>query len=366
MHPSYSYESQLPALNAGVSSFGQVGSFGQTVPLTGSAGVPQPPNHYVSAATYQGPGYGNPKAQGDCEDECAEEECDPDQCGDEQRGPDVESRPCGIDTRPLLPIGLVGSTFLSGVCMMLCQLPVINSLIGGFEFVLGMFIAIFLILYLITLGCMLYCIVADPGSLKPEYAQSYAEMVEVQARQGQARPAPKMPKRTQKTWLYRQPVRRYDHYCRWVTNCIGLLNHREFFIMVVGINLLSVLCTAIDLVSVIAVFSKPNWAVRILVLAHLMYSVVILALAAPILKVHFGLVTRNELASEWKRNDYYVVAGRNGELIAVNNLSDDEFNDRFDSFTYDKTRNPWDKGCMFNCRSFWFTPRWQPNQMGEF
>ena len=29
----------------------------------------------------------------------------------------------------------------------------------------------------------------------------------------------------------RQPIRRYDHYCRWLTNAVGLLNHREFVAM---------------------------------------------------------------------------------------------------------------------------------------
>jgi hypothetical protein len=320
----------------------------------------------MSAQTYQGPSYGAPKERGECEDECAEEECDPDQCGDEKRGPDEQSRPCGIDTRPLLPIGLVISTFLGGVCMLLCQLPVLNSLIGSYEFVLGMFIAIFLILYLVTCITMLYCATADPGTLKREYEQAYTAMEEVANRQGQARPAPKLPKRAHKTWLYRQPVRRYDHYCRWVTNCIGLLNHREFFIMVCGLVVIAILGTAVDLVALIAVFSRPNWVARILVAGHLFYSVVLMALAGPILRIHFGLVSRNELASEWKRNDFYVVAGKHGELISVNNLSDDEFNDQFDSFTYDKTRNPFDKGWVANCHSFWCTPRWPPHQMGEF
>merc|ERR1719162_2109356 len=171
--------------------------------------------------------------------------------------------------------------------------------------------------------------------LRADQSQAYAAMEEVQLRQGL--PAP-TPKRAHKTWLYRQPLRRYDHYCRWGTNCIGLLNHREFFIMVSGLVLIAVLGTAIDLVALIAVFSRGTLGTKIAVIAHLFYSVVLMALAGPILRVHVGLVCRNELASEWKRNDFYVVKGKHGELISVNSLDDDTFNARFDTFAYDRSR----------------------------
>lgn len=382
MYPSHSYESQIPGPQMNMGSFGMnpgVSSFGQQpmqAPLTdmrvGSMGRqdyqwagPQSQNPYanVSAQTYQGPGPGGTKAP-ECEDECAEEECDPDQCGDEQRGPDAQSRPCGIDTRPLLPIGLMLTTFVAGLCMLLIQLPLLNSLIGNFEFVLGMFIAIFLVLYLVTLLCTLYCFLGDPGLLRRDYSQHYTAMEPL----SQNRPPvqPPLPKRAHKTWLYRQPVRRYDHYCRWVTNCIGLLNHREFFVMVSGLVLIAVLGTAIDLVALIAVFSKGTWAARIAVILHLGYSVILMALAGPILRIHVGLVMRNELASEWKRNDFYVIMGKHGELISVNSLSDEDFNARFDTFTYDKSRNAFDKGWAENCWGFWCIPRWPPHQMGEF
>lgn len=383
MYPSYSYESQLPGtqmnsfgqqggsfsqqpLNPGSfgptghpGSFGQAGSFQQQQPLQapqsqGQAGAQQWPqpraqSHYVGSPTYTGPGPGGTKAP-ECEEDCAEEECDPDQCGDEQRAPNPENCLCGIDTRPLLPIALMISTFIAGVCMLVCQLPVLNSLIGGFEIVLGMFIAVFLILYLVTLGCMVYCAMADPGQLRGGYSLNHTAQ----------------PKRSHKTWLYRQPVRRYDHYCRWVTNCIGLLNHREFFLMCTGLVLIAVLGTAIDLVALIAVFSKGNWLQRIVVILHLIYSLILMALAGPILRIHVGLVSRNELASEWKRNEFYVVPGKHGENIPVNELSDDEFNNRFDTFKYDPRKNVFDRGCIENCWSFWCISRWPPSQMGEF
>jgi len=293
MYPSHSYESQLPGgSSANMNSFGgspttttylvPSGSPAVYNPVAGSFGQPplldertgslarqeyswpqaQSQNQYTSAPTYGGPGAGGTKAP-ECEDECAEEECDPDQCGDEQRGPKPEGNSCGIDTRPMLPISLVLSTFAGGLCMLLCQLPTLNDLIGGYEFVLGMFIAIFLILYVVTLGCMLYCALANPGRLDRQNSPLYMAMEEVHSRQGNPGAKPPLPKRAQKMWLYRQPVRRYDHYCRWVTNCIGLLNHREFFVMVSGLVLIAVLGTAIDLVTMVAVFSRGSWPYRV-------------------------------------------------------------------------------------------------------
>jgi len=372
MHPSYSYESQLPGMSPmNINSFGlnQAGaSFSQTQPLKdptygGQYASAPTQNQYVSAPTYGGPGPSGTQAP-ECQDECVEEECDPDQCGDEQRGPKPENCACGVDTRPLLPMGLVFSTLAGGICMLVCQLPLLNSLIGGFEFVLGMFIALFSILYLVTLCTTVYCATADPGMMRPDHSQAYAAMEEVQLRQGL--PAP-LPKRAHKTWLYRQPVRRYDHYCRWVTNCIGLLNHREFFVMLSGLVLIAVLGVAIDLVSLIAVFSRSALGPRIAVISHLFYSIILMYLVGPILCIHVGLVCRNELASEWKRNDFYVIMGKNGELIPVNSLTDEEFNARFDDgFTYDRSKNVYDKGMKQNCWNFWCIPRWPPQQMGEF
>lgn len=373
MYPSHSYESQLPVTQGNMGSFGMnpmPGSFsGQPLhpPMAGSMGrqdynypYAQSQNAYGSSQTYSGPGPGGTKAP-ECEEECAEEECDPDQCGDEQRGPKAEN--C-LDTRPLLPIGLAFTTFLGGLCMLVCQLPALNQLIGGYPFVLGVGIAIFLIIYLVILGCILYCTLADPGQLKRDYAQHYTAMEPLS--QGHPPAQPPLPKRAHKTWLYRQPVRRYDHYCRWVTNCIGLLNHREFFMMVSGLVFTAVLGCAIDLVALIAVFSRGTWLARIAVILHLVYSVILMTLAGPILRIHLGLVMRNELANEWKRNDFYVVMGKQGELMSVNQLSDDEFNARFDTFTYDSSRNQFDHGCASNCWDFWCIPRWPAHQMGEF
>jgi hypothetical protein len=268
----------------------------------------------------------------------------------------------GFDVRPFLPMGLTISTSIGAVGMLCCQLPLVNDLIGGFEFVLGAFIALFGILYLATLVCIIYCTLSDPGQLKAP-RQAYTAMEEAHLRQGDQNP---LPKRAQKTWLYRHPVRRYDHYCRWVTNCIGLLNHREFLSMCIGLVVIAVLGMAVDVIALIPAISKGNWIQKIAVAFHLFYSVTLMTLVGPILRIHIGLVSRNELASEWKRNDYYVVRGKHGEKIPVNELSDDEFNNRFDNFEYDARKNVFDHGLLNNWWSFWCIPRWPPTQQGEF
>merc|ERR1719271_2256622 len=291
---------------------------------------PQSQNQYASAQTYHGPGPGGTKAP-ECEEECAEEECDPDQCGDEHRGPNPDKCFCGLDTRPLLPIGLVVTTLLGAVCMLVCQLPVLNSLIGGYEFVLGMMIAIFSILYLVTLGTTVYCALSDPGQLRRDYSQRYTAMEPLS--QGQTRSQPPLPKRAHKTWLYRQPVRRYDHYCRWVTNCIGLLNHREFFLLCVGLVLINSLTLFIDSILAYFIIKGSLWENQeqlkeaIIVAIHLVYSGALVHLASPILKIHVGLVCRNELCAEWKRNDFYIVRhSTKGENVHVPELSEEEHN----------------------------------------
>merc|ERR1711957_1020782 len=177
-----------------------------------------------------------------------------------------------------------------------------------------------------------------------------------------------LPKRCQKTWLYALPIRRYDHYCRWLTNCIGLLNHREFVLLLVGLVTIGVLGSILDVALVICVGRQgSNWMKGLLIIMHLMYSVVIVALAFPILRLHIGFISRNELASEWKRNDFYVVesAKRGGGKVSVNDLSDDEFNERFDSFQYDNARNAFDRGHAQNCWNFWCAPRWTSLKKGD-
>eukprot|EP00913_Durusdinium_trenchii_P008691 g8164.t1 len=96
------------------------------------------------------------------------------------------------------------------------------------------------VLFLITLGCMMcprrnmplshafaerlktrYTINADPGLSRRTRNVSH------DIEEG-------LPQRAHKSRQYDHPIRRYDHYCKWVNNVIGLLNHREFILMVGG------------------------------------------------------------------------------------------------------------------------------------
>jgi len=295
-----------------------------------------------------------------CEEECAEEECDPAQCGAEDRPPLAESLVCGIDTRPMLPVLLAISTVLGALCMMVLQLPLLSLKIGIPE---AFSSTCFLVLYAATLGLMVYCALADPGQLPRDHAASIAS-------QDSSALIPDLPRRTHTSWQYKRPVRRYDHYCRWLTNCIGLLNHREFLAMLVGFVTIAILGLFVDIVLAIQVMEKGFWVMEVWIFLHLVYSMILLGLATPILRIHIGLVSRNELASEWRSSDFYVVKNskRGGSSpIPVKDLSDDdEFNSLFDTFQYEKNRNPYDKGCSQNCFNFWCIPRWAPEQMGEF
>merc|ERR1719410_315765 len=238
----------------------------------------------------------------------------------------------------------------------------------------------FLALYIVTLLNMAYAALRQPGQLKYEpHHEAYARLQEGSGCRltedtchGDGAPEeqqdPPLPKWCHKTWQYPLPIRRYDHYCRWLANCIGLLNHREFVIMLIGLVAIGVLGSLLDVFLVIATARETDhWRTSVFLVLHLAYSLILTSLVGPIFRLHVGFISRNELANEWKRHDYYVVTSRQtGKPIAVNELSDDEFNERFDAFEYDKTKNPFDRGTCSNCWAFWCTPRWSRGQLGEF
>jgi len=327
----------------------------------------------LTAGSYFGgsPGahhHGTPGSKLECQDQqCAEEECNPDECGDENRPPRDDNYTCGIDRRPLLPVLLVTSTLTGGLHMMMLQFPLMRDTFGG-AYCLRIF---FLLLYSVTLGTMAYFVVSNPGLLqRDDHRKAYARLQQ----SGDGAEAnledhqdPPLPKRAHKAWLYQLPVRRYDHFCRWLTNCIGLLNHREFVAMVGGLVAIGACGCLVDVALLGMSLWGKRWVTAFFLLLHLVYSVILCSLAGPILRLHIGFVSRNELANEWKRNDFYVITStRTGKTIPVNELSDDEFNERFDAFEYDSRRNPFDRGTLNNCWSFWCTPRWTPGQLGEF
>lgn len=313
-------------------------------------------------------------SKAECQDQqCAEEECDPQECGDENRAPQDEKFLCGlISRRPLLPFMLLTSTIFGAVHMVLLQFPLMRDLFDGACCIR----AFFIIVYIATLGCMAYCWKCEPGQLnREEQRKAYARLQQA----GTSPPLescngdgscedPPLPKRCHKTWQYSLPIRRYDHYCRWLTNCIGLLNHREFIVMVAGLVTIGLCGTLLDFVLVVVTAREgKHWAVAFLLALHLAYSMILVSLAGPIFRLHIGFISRNELANEWKRNDFYVITNaRTGKSVPVNDLTDDEFNEHFDAFEYDKKRNAFDKDTASNCLAFWCTPRWTPGQLGEF
>mmetsp|Transcript_6318 Transcript_6318/g.16947 ORF Transcript_6318/g.16947 Transcript_6318/m.16947 type:complete len:510 (-) Transcript_6318:120-1649(-) len=333
----------------------------------------------LNPAAHFGVGHGHGHIHGlaskaECQDQqCAEEECDPQECGDENRAPQDEKILCGlISRRPLMPVLLATSTLAGAAMMVLVQFPLVRDLFDGAYFVRTLFI----VLYAATLGCMAYCWRCEPGQVnREEQRKAYARLhqaggcppAEACSGDGSLEDLP-LPKRAHKTWQYPLPIRRYDHYCRWLTNCIGLLNHREFIIMVGGLVATGIFGALVDFVLVVATARDgKHWLIACPVALHLAYSVALVSLAGPILRLHVGFVCRNELANEWKRNDFYVITNaRTGKIVPVNDLTDDEFNDQFDNFEYDRSRNAFDKDLAANCLAFWCTPRWTPGQLGEF
>jgi len=254
-----------------------------------------------------------------------------------------------------------------GLLFLLFQVPLLAWMFQLSQLHLSSYFAT---LWLITLGCMVYCALCDPGQIRKDLNASQGQgLIRDHSFDSHNVSEPPMPKRAHKTWQYQRPVRRYDHYCRWLTNGIGLMNHREFFVMVTGLVLIGVLGGFADAVIAVNMWllEKTFWIDWVLVVAHLLYSVLLLCLVGPIFRIHAGLVMRNELASEWKRNDHYVASrSTKGENVPVNDLSDDEFNTLFENFKYDAEKNSFDKGLVANCLAFWWTARWHPEQLGEF
>eukprot|EP00933_Yihiella_yeosuensis_P032569 TRINITY_DN26190_c0_g1_i1.p1 TRINITY_DN26190_c0_g1~~TRINITY_DN26190_c0_g1_i1.p1 ORF type:complete len:387 (-),score=39.70 TRINITY_DN26190_c0_g1_i1:246-1406(-) len=318
--------------------------------------VTQPMGHYHSPYGYRSPPSTQNLNKQNCQEECAEEGClEEEKFGSESRPPSNDYTCMGFDLKPILPIALSVSTVIGAICMLLVQIPMLSRIADLSEVYLS---AAFATLYGVTLGCMTYCAFADPGQVRKS--------------RGMNGDADQMiPRRGHKCWQYSRPVRRYDHYCKWLQNVIGLLNHREFVAMVMGLALISVLGMAIDawLAILIAKKGKGFLDVEIIVLSHLGYSCILLFISGPIMKIHWGLVSRNETAQEWKKSDFYVaVSKKNGMEVSVHELDDEEFNELFDldAFRYDQSRNIWDQGCLRNWGLFWCHPRWPAGELGEF
>jgi len=319
-----------------------------------ATGVPAP--RTASSAQRMGSGCTDPQEQ-----QCAEEECDPDECGDEKRPP-LENVDCmGNDKRPYLPLLLFGSTLVGAIFMLTLEFPLIREeLYWGYS-IRGFF----MVVYAVTLGTMAYCVLSDPGKLPRQDLEAY-----LQLHGGGGEEDVQLPLRCHKMWLFKQPIKRYDHYCRWLTNAIGLLNHREFVVMLIGLATIGVGGCLVDFMLIVCSSNKDHhFFTVVLLILHLTYSIVLSALAGPILRLHAGFVSRNEVANEWKQNNFYIIRDeRTGKMIPVNDLDEEAFNQGLDNdlFEYDPSRNPLDKGWAQNCVSFWCVSRWSAHQLGEF
>eukprot|EP00928_Gymnodinium_smaydae_P086893 TRINITY_DN71295_c0_g1_i1.p1 TRINITY_DN71295_c0_g1~~TRINITY_DN71295_c0_g1_i1.p1 ORF type:complete len:348 (-),score=52.42 TRINITY_DN71295_c0_g1_i1:140-1183(-) len=258
-----------------------------------------------------------------------------------------------MDKRPFYPAALMLSILWSALMTKL-QSWAVAELFGD---ILGWHVSFFFFsLYSVTIYCFAYTSLCNPGMLREDLYKKWLSE------------GGDLPQRCAKHWLYRRPIMRLNHYCRWTTNVIALNNHREFMIMLGGFCTIACLDTVIDIVLVPLHLFVGTWTGQFFLTLHLAYSAFLARSTIPLLRQHVGHIRRNELVQEWKRDDFYVIKDKlTGEVKWVPDLDTETYNEYFDEFTYDPTRNKWDKGSPeANCWTFWFTPRWPEDQVGEF
>eukprot|EP00928_Gymnodinium_smaydae_P028913 TRINITY_DN21921_c0_g1_i2.p1 TRINITY_DN21921_c0_g1~~TRINITY_DN21921_c0_g1_i2.p1 ORF type:complete len:372 (-),score=78.06 TRINITY_DN21921_c0_g1_i2:107-1177(-) len=287
------------------------------------------------------------------QDSIEEEEAGEAEAAEAAKGPEIR-KIFGMDQRPMYPTILIGSLLWS-MSMTSMQCRVVEHLMGPLRHTQLFFVVI----YATTICTMAYVSLCDPGLLSREACERLQ------------REGGELPKRAFKHWLYKRPVLRFHQYCRWVTNAIGLRNHREYMVMLVGFVCMSLLDVVVDAVHVLL----RIWRLRLLgadffsnvaIVLHLVYSCYFAWYTIPLLRQHVGFMCRNELTKEWQRDDFQVIHREDGETVPVVELDVEDYNDYFDSFVYDSKLNPWDKGWVQNCLTFWLTPRWSPSCTGEF
>jgi hypothetical protein len=333
------------------------------------------PGQHAFRRSFQGTPY-NAKSNAknaqppDCQNtEClVEQECNAEECGDETRGPREDSKVCGVDKRPLLPCALTFST-LAGLAFVY---QIEFHLMKEAFYRPSLVQSVALVLHAVTLLCMALTAFKDPGQLEKVKDKASAALMAVEPNPSDDKQvssdAEVLPPRAHKSWMYARPVRRYDHYCRWVVNVIGLSNHREFILMVTGLALICISGIIVD--GFLGYHLARHGGDRNLLICvglHAAYLLILGYCVMPIFRLHVGFVCRNELAQEWIRNTFYVLQHKtSGDWINVNELSDDEYNERLETAVYDKSLNQFDKGCLHNCAAFWCTSRWSPQQDGAF
>ncbi|CAE7729452.1 ERF2 [Symbiodinium sp. KB8] len=232
---------------------------------------------------------------------------------------------CGVDVQPALPVVLPTSTVLASAF----TLFVLKS-----HMVLA---GMFGLLSLTAHCCMAYCASSDPGQIAEDPSE-----------QGGA-----LPPRAHKSWLYPKPILRHDHYCRWLHNVIGLRNHRAFIAMLVSLAMLVMAGLLADAWFLFSLLHKGirAWPIEALSLLHLGFCSLFLRLELQILRIQVGLVSRNELNSEWKEDFFWTAPSG----VPAKELEVEEYNELLDveALVYDASRNEFDNGCFNNCWIFW-------------
>merc|ERR1712232_733534 len=120
-------------------------------------------------------------------------------------------------------------------------------------------------IYSITICTMVYVSMCNPGLMPADDFEKFE------------RGEGNLPKRSFKHWLYKRPVLRFHQYCRWVTNAIGLRNHREYMVMLIGFVSMALLDVAVDALHILPRLARPRLSgadltVDAAMLLHLVYS----------------------------------------------------------------------------------------------
>ena len=93
--------------------------------------------------------------------------------------------------------------------MLLVQIPMLSRFTTLSQVWLS---APFVVVYGIVLGCMAYCACADPGQVKKTRKMKIGAVGGMDIEGG-------IPRRAHKSWQYSRPIRRYDHFCKWLKKC---------------------------------------------------------------------------------------------------------------------------------------------------
>merc|ERR1712183_794761 len=144
----------------------------------------------------------------------------------------------GLDPRPLFPLGFASFLIVSSMMTRL-QSATLQEALGDWHHWHAMHA--FFWAYFVTLYALFHVATCNPGTLDTW-------------QKGDPKPA-----RCKRHWFYDRPVLRLNHYCRWVTNCIGLKNHREFMLMLTGVFLITILDTIADGICIPAHLLIEHW-----------------------------------------------------------------------------------------------------------